>query len=218
MVRKILLFFWVCIFCIQVYSGESFRVFLEEHKGMVKYIESLQAEFIQTETLGDAGMQREKKGRLWARADGCFRVEYSLPESILMIFDLNYFIQHFVADDDLQVISAEEMDKKTNPFYLWFNIDTLEEYYTVSDVADKDGCTIVSISDSSNNSLIKSIDLYISKSSGLLLKIDSLGQDSGTRTVLEFTDYKINTSSEDLFIIPAELLDKKPSSPSAFYE
>ncbi len=199
-------------------AEDDFVEFLKKHEATVKEIQVLYSEFRQTENISSTGIVREKSGHLWASTDGCFRVEYTSPDEILMVYDNKRLLQHYIEDNDIQLTGSDEMDKKTNPFHLWFNMHDVINYYHILECRQQGESIIIRVRDKDRESIISSVTLYIDQNTGLLEKIESTDEGNNSRTTIEFFNYKINEKRSGLFVIPEELINQKTASPSIFYE
>lgn len=196
----------------------SFSKFIEFQSQKLEGIDTVFAEFLQTEHMIDARIKRERSGKLWASSDGRFRVEYCRPVEILIIYDGETIVQYFKEDGDIQVADPNEEERNVNPFYLWFNIEDLEKYYNVMQCMLHDQNFILSIEDKQPDSIITEIVLFINSDTGVLKKIDTFDASNNTMTSIEFLGHIINQTDLESFVIPLELISKSSGSPASFYE
>lgn len=196
----------------------DFQDFLSIQSEKIAEIDQISAEFTQTEYIKTAMMERHRKGRLWADSKGRFRVEYDQPEKILMIFDNEYLIQHYIKDDEIQAVKSRDVENKTNPFYLYYNVDELPEFYNILSISHCSDYYNISLKDKQENSIISDIEIYFDVHKGFLMKIQSMDKENNTMTTIEFSNHNISEIDPQVFIIPPELIERIPVSPSVFYE
>jgi outer membrane lipoprotein carrier protein len=177
-----------------------------------KGLQTLQADFVQSVQDSRGQVTDKSTGKLAIQKPGKFRWDYAKPNEQTIVCD---GARIWLYDPDLQQVTIRRADLSLQgtPAMLLSGEGNLRDSFEIEHVEQRDGMLVINLSPKRNDTDFKLVQMALRKDALTAMSLtDKLGQ----TTVLEFKQFKRNTSLSDSlfkFVAPkgADVIDNSGS-------